>query len=131
MSLYLVGCERHDICNASSARKSILRPEAACPPSNYLAKKKEAEVKTYVIDPGLVRVPSSNHSSRPFLARGRAVTEPCGIFARSASFTVYAIYDHRHLAIAIASRRIASHRQLRVPSFTVRRVLREKYLFMQ
>lgn len=62
MSLYLVGRERalargeaHDVCNASRrpARRSILRPEAACPPSNYLAKKKEAEVKTYVIDPGL------------------------------------------------------------------------------
>lgn len=110
----------HDVCSASPRHeRSILRPEAACPPSNYLAKKKEAEVKTYVIDPGLVRVPPSNRSSRPFLARARAaaaVTEPSGIFARSASFTVYAIYDHlaisrhRHrIGIGIARRRIASY----------------------
>lgn len=101
------------------ARRSILRPEAACPPSNYLAKKKEAEVKTYVIDPGsfgFLRLTALVSSF--FRARGRAGNRTPRHFCQKC--IVHSVCNlrpspspsprHRHRHRHLHCRRIASYR---------------------
>lgn len=128
------GCERHTIyatTRRASARKSILRPEAACPPSNYLAKKKEAEVSKRMLltlgSFGFLRLTARlvlffNARARAHGRCNRTLRHFC---QKCIVHSVCNLRSSYHLAIARIASRIVGFRVLRFAgSF-------EKYPFTQ
>ena len=126
MSLYLVGCERIRYMQRVVGTKEHSSPGGCVPALELSREEKGSRSQNVCYWPWFVRVPSSNHSSRPFLAHGRCNRTLRHFCQKCIVHSVCNLRPSPSPSHRIVSYRIA---QLCVPSFTVRRVLRKIPLY--